>query len=151
MPQSHRRLEFVVGAFMLVGLACLAYLAVRVGDAPLLGDDRYELQARFTSVSGLKQGAFVELAGVRVGTVTAIEVDPTSYLAVVHMALGPQVRLQTDTIASIRTAGIIGDKFVKLSPGGAEDFLGPGDRIRETEPAISLEELISKYIFESKR
>lgn len=143
--------EFVVGAFMLVGLACLGYLAVRGAGVEIIGSDRYQMQARFGSVSGLREGAFVEMAGVRIGSVTAIRFDPDRYEALVEFALDPQVRLQQDAIASIRTAGIIGDKFVKLSPGGSQTLLEPGAVIRDTESSISLEELISKYIFESSR
>lgn len=140
--------ELVVGLFMIAGLAALGYLAVRGGALPVFGDDRYALDARFRSVSGLKRGAWVELAGVRVGTVERIRIDPERYEAVVTLALDPAVRLQEDAIASIRTAGIIGDKFVKITPGGSERLLAPGEEIRETESSISLEELISKYIFE---
>lgn len=140
--------EFVVGLFMITGLVAIGYLAVRGGDLPVLGDDRYTLDARFRSVSGLKRGAWVELAGVRVGTVQRIRIDPERYEAIVTLALDPAVRLQEDATASIRTAGIIGDKFVKITPGGSERLLAPGEEIRETESSISLEELISKYIFE---
>lgn len=142
-------LEYSVGGFILLGLMCLAYLALHLGDIEVGGGDRYRLEARFTSISGLRDGAFVEVGGVRVGTVRKIDVDPETYEAVVEMWLDPRLRLQSDTIASVRTAGIIGDKFIKLSPGGADDYLPSGGEIVETEASISIEELISKYIFES--
>ena len=142
-------LEFTVGLFMAAGLLSLAFLAVKLGDIGIFADDTYSLNARFISSSGLTQGAFVEVGGVRVGTVKDIRVDFDSYESIVAMALDPKLKLQHDAIASIRTSGIIGDKFVKITPGGSEVYLEPGDEILETESSISIEELISKYIFES--
>lgn len=134
---------------MVVGLLSLSYLAIRLGNIGLFKQDTYSLQARFVSSSGLNEGAFVEVGGVRVGTVEKIEVDYESYESVVSMALDPRISLQEDAIASIRTSGIIGDKFVKISPGGSDVYLQSGGEIYETESSINLEELISKYIFES--
>lgn len=148
---GNAKIELSVGLFMLVGVLCVAGLATQLGDIALLDGQRYRIAARFVSSSGLKQGAFVEVGGVRVGKVAAIELDASTYESVVHMQLDRQVRLQDDSIASIRTEGIIGDKFVKITPGGSEAMLGPGDEIVDTESAISLEELISKYIFESEK
>ena len=142
------RTELGVGLFMLAGLACLFYLAVSLGDFQPFGSARYPLEARFVSSSGLKPGAFVEVGGVRVGKVAAIRLDPETYESVVGIELDREVALQHDAIASIRTEGIIGDRFVKITPGGSDDILAPGDTILETESSISLEELISKYIFE---
>lgn len=140
--------EYSVGAFVLLGTACLAWLALQLGDFDLGSDRSRQVFARFSSVSGLREGAYVEVAGVRAGYVHRITLDPARYEALVEMHLDPAVRLQADTIASIRTAGLIGDRFVKLSPGGDDTLIPPGGEIVETEPAISLEELISKYIFE---
>jgi phospholipid/cholesterol/gamma-HCH transport system substrate-binding protein len=142
------KVELGVGLFMVIGLACLSYLAIRLGDLEVFGTDRYVLNARFVSSSGLKEGAFVEVGGVRVGKVGGISLDYENYEAIVQLDLDPGVKLQDDAIASIRTEGIIGDKFVKITPGGSEVMLEPGDVILETESSISLEELISKYIFE---
>lgn len=146
---GNTRIEASVGLFMVVGLGCLGWLAVALGDVDPFGSERYRLEARFVSSSGLKPGAFVEVGGVRVGRVGDIRLDPSSYEAVVELELEPDVRLQDDAIASIRSEGLIGDKFVKITPGGSERLLEPGDAIVETESSISLEELISKYIFES--
>ena len=134
---------------MVVGLLAISYLALRLGDVALFKQDAYALKARFVSSSGLNEGALVEVGGVRVGTVSKIEIDFDSYESIVSMALDPRIRLQEDAIASIRTSGIIGDKFVKISPGGSDTFLDSGGEIYETESSINLEELISKYIFES--
>lgn len=143
-----KKIETGVGLFMIIGLICVTYLAIKMGDLNLLNKNRYDIIAKFTSASGLTEGAYVEAAGVRVGTVKSIKFDPDKFLAVVTMSINDNVEIQEDAIASIRTAGIIGEKFVKITPGGMEP-LTAGKEIRETEPSISLEELISKYIFES--
>jgi phospholipid/cholesterol/gamma-HCH transport system substrate-binding protein len=143
-------LEMIVGLFLLAGFASFSFIAIKMGDIRLFMEESYPVSARFVSISGLKEGAVVELAGVKVGKVSGIELDGGDYEAVVHMDISQDVHLSDDSIASIRTAGIIGDRYIKLTPGGSEDYLGPGDEIQETESAISLEELVSKYIFEKK-
>lgn len=141
-------IEVAVGLFLVAGFLCFAYLSVRLGDLRPFGDDAYTVTARFNSISGLKEGASIEIAGVKIGRVGRIHLDQEEYEAVVELAVDRGVKLQDDSIASIRTAGIIGDKFVHVSPGGSEEYLEPGGEIFETESAISLEELVSKYIFE---
>ena len=145
---SEKKIQILVGLFMVIGLVCVSYLAVKMGEINLIGNDRYPVIAKFTSASGLREGAYVEAAGVRVGRVDRIEFDPEDYLAVVTMSIDKNVPIQKDAIASIRTAGLIGDKFIKITPGGQQP-LKPGGEITETEPSINLEELISKYVFES--
>lgn len=140
--------EIAVGLFLVVGFACFAYLSVKLGDVNLFGDATYQLSARFHSVSGLKEGDVVEMAGVQIGTVNTIALDPEEYEAVVHFNLRGEVRLQEDSIASIRTAGIIGSKYIDITPGGMEEYIEPGGELFETESAINLEKLVSKYIFE---
>ena len=142
-------IELAVGLFMIAGLVGFFYLAIKLGDVGLFEDQRYSVNARFTSTSGLKEGAFVELAGVRIGRVSRVRLDPDNYESVVELSIPEEIRLQEDTIASIRTAGIIGDKFVKLTPGGLDDYIEDGGEIVETESSLDIEELISKYIFES--
>jgi len=139
--------ELSVGAFVLLGAACLAYLALRLGDLGFGGGD-YRVTARFTSASGLREGAYVEVGGVRAGVVDDIALDAETYEAIVTLRFDRPIALQTDTIASIRTAGLIGEKFIKLAPGGDDLTIPAGGAIVETEPSINLEELISKYIFE---
>lgn len=143
-------LEIAVGLFMVVGFACFAWLSVRLGDVNLFANRTYPVQARFGSVSGLKVGAVIEIAGVPVGKVAAITLDPESYQAQVALEIDNAVKLQEDSIASIRTAGIIGDRYVDISPGGSPELIAAGGKITETESAINLEELVSKYIFEKK-
>lgn len=143
-------LEILVGLFMIVGFLCFAWLSVKLGDVELFGPPTYPVTANFGSVSGLKPGAIVEIAGVRIGKVSAIRLDSKKYEANVELEIERGIDLQEDSIASIRTAGIIGDRYVDISPGGSEKLIGAGGRIVETESAINLEELVSKYIFEKQ-
>lgn len=140
-------LETYVGIFVLIGLICVAYLTVKLGKFEVLGGDYYVLKARFASVSGLKQGSSVEMAGVQIGTVDRIRINTELQVAEVELKIRKDIALSEDTIASIKTNGLIGDKYVRMTPGGSEEVLGDGDRIMETESAIDLEELISQYIF----
>ena len=138
-------LEMAVGVFMMVGLLAVAYLTLNLGGLELLGGDYYKVHASFSSVSGLKSGARVEIAGVQVGKVSRITLVDDQ--AKVELSLKPEVKIGSDVFASIKTQGIIGDKFVQLTPGAEEDFLKDGDEITETESAVDLESLISKYVF----
>jgi phospholipid/cholesterol/gamma-HCH transport system substrate-binding protein len=138
------RLELVVGAFVLVGIVCLGYLSIKLGKLEVIGGDRYEVEAEFNSASGLKPGAAVEIAGVEVGRVKSIVLNQDR--ALVRLALQNGTKLYSDTIASIKTRGIIGEKFLALSPGGGGDPLKPGDTIRDTESGLDLEELVSQYV-----
>lgn len=141
-------IEMAVGIFLVAGFFCFAYISVKLGDVNLFGDKKYQVTARFHSVSGLKEGDIVELAGVQIGTVKQITLDPEEYEALVLLELKNDVHLQEDSIASIRTSGIIGSKYVDITPGGLEEYIQPGGEIFETESAINLEKLVSKYIFE---
>ncbi len=143
-------LEIAVGLFMIVGFVCFAWLSIRLGDVSFFSNRTYPVHASFGSVSGLKPGAVIEIAGVPIGKVGKISLDQESYQAQVAMEINRDVKLQEDTIASIRTAGIIGDRYVDISPGGSPELIKPGGEITETESAINLEELVSKYIFEKK-
>lgn len=138
------RLEFVVGIFVLVGLAALAYLSIKLGKLEVIGGRMYELDAVFDSVSGLKPGATVEVAGVEVGRVKGIKLNDDR--ATLKLAVRDGVALYADTIASIKTRGIIGEKYVSLSPGGGGEPLKPGSKIRDTESGVDLEELVSQFI-----
>ncbi len=140
-----KKTEISVGLFMMAGIACLVYLSVRLGSVDLFGSDAYVVSAKFGSIEGLEVAASVEIAGVPVGKVKKITLEENE--ALVEMEIKKGTRISDDTIASIRTKGIIGDKFIKLSPGGSEDLLGDKGTLMDTESAISLEELVSKYIF----
>lgn len=139
-------LEFSVGVFVLIGMACLGYLTVKLGKMELFGNEGYALSARFASVAGLKTGAGVEIAGVQVGKVTAITLD-RDYSARVSMQIGEGVALSDDSIASVKTSGLIGDKYISISLGGSDEYLTNGGEIVETQSAVDLEALISKYVF----
>jgi len=143
-------LEMIVGVFLLAGFASFSWIAIKMGDLDLFKKESYNISASFTSISGLKEGAALELAGVVVGKVTKIELNEEEFEATVFMDVRKTVQLSDDSIASIRTSGIIGDKFIKLTPGGSEIMLESGDMIEETEASISIEELVSKYIFEGE-
>jgi phospholipid/cholesterol/gamma-HCH transport system substrate-binding protein len=129
---------------VLVGIVCLGYLAIKLGKLELVGGDVYEVEAQFNTASGLKSGATIEIAGVEVGRVRGIVLNDDR--AMVKLAVNKTVKLYTDTIASIKTRGIIGEKFLNLSPGGGGDPLKPGDTIRDTESGLDLEELVSQYV-----
>jgi phospholipid/cholesterol/gamma-HCH transport system substrate-binding protein len=141
-------IETAVGIFLIMGLLCLGYLSVKLGDLNLFGTEQYIIKARFADVSGLKEGASVEIAGVTVGKVSKINLD--DFEALIELSIDPEVKFHEDAIASIRTQGIIGDKYVKIKTGGSEEYINEGEEILETESAIELEELVSKYIFEKE-
>lgn len=144
-----KRLEFGVGLFVLLGLAAVAYLTLQLGAGALVGAETYPLEARFANTGGLNKGSTVMLGGVTVGRVEDIRLDPSDFSAIVRMSVLREVQLPADTMASIRTSGLIGDKFVALAPGAEETFLQPSERITMTESAVELESLISKMAFGS--
>jgi len=141
---NNSRLELIVGVFVLVGIAALTYLAVKLGKLEVIGGNQYEIQAEFDSVTGLKTGAAVEIAGVQVGQVKRIGLNGDR--AVVTFTLTPGVKLYGDSIASIKTRGLIGDKFVSISLGGSQKELPAGGKIRETESGLDFEKAISEFI-----
>lgn len=138
-------LEVTAGLFMVAGILCLGYLSVKLGRMEVLASEGYEVYAVFTDVGGLKEGAQVVIAGVEVGRVKQISLE--DYEARVIFDLDEDVRVQTDAMASIRTRGLVGEKYVEITAGGAEEIVQPGGRIRDTEPAVNLESLLSKYVF----
>jgi phospholipid/cholesterol/gamma-HCH transport system substrate-binding protein len=144
---KRQAVEISVGFFVLIGLVCVAYLAVNLGGLEWFGKDSYCVTARFTSAAGLKDGAVVNLAGVQIGKVLSIRLDPEEMLAVVVLKVNNSVPLTDDVIASIKTSGLIGDKYVEIAPGGSDILLKDGDEIIETESTVDLEEVISKYAF----
>lgn len=139
--------EVGVGLFVLIGIACIGYLTIRLGKMEIIGDNYYTVSARFQSIAGLKAGSEVELAGVPIGQVEGFSLDQERWMAVVQMKIMKSIVLTEDVIASIKTAGLIGDKYIKLSPGVSDVPLKPGGMIIETESALDIEELISKFVF----
>jgi len=142
---SRKNVEIGVGAFVLAGVLALAYLSIQLGGLDIFDAGTYEVSAKFTNATGLRRGAPVEMAGVRVGRVSGIALDGED--ARLTLRLDESLRLSRDSIASIRTKGILGDKYVSLSQGGAEKLIPPGGRIRETEPPIDIEKLIGEFVF----
>jgi|SRR3990170_2647878 len=142
---NRSKLELTVGLFVLVGILALGYLSVNLGRVELWGNPGYTVFADFPSVGGLKTGSSVEIAGVEVGRVESIRL--ADYQARVTFRIYKGVKLQEDTIASIKTKGLIGEKYVRLSPGGSDRLIQPAGKIREVEPPVDIEELIGKYIF----
>lgn len=143
------KLELFVGAFVLLGIAAVAYLTVKLGAGSMLGGDTYLIEARFTNAGGLNSGSSVLVAGVPVGRVENIRVDATDFSAMVTLRVLAGLKLPTDTMASIKTTGLIGDKYVALAPGADETYLESGALITMTESSVDIESLIGKMAFGS--
>ena len=142
-------LEMAVGVFVLIGLICVAYMTMKLGKISLFAKDTYRLHGRFTSVSGLRVGSSVEVYGVRVGTVESVGIDEKRQMGTVTMRIDKEVKVYDDAAATIRTSGLIGDKYVKIDPGGAGELLNGGSFIAQTSVPPDIEELIGKYAFGS--
>lgn len=147
MKQS--KLELLVGAFVVLGLAAVLYLTIKLGAGSMLGGDTYTIEARFTNAGGLNSGSSVVVAGVSVGRVEGIRVDPKDFSAIASLRVMSGLKLPADTMASIKTTGLIGDKYVLLAPGADEASLQPGGIITMTESSVDLESLIGKMAFGS--
>ena len=139
-------LELIVGLFVLIGIIALSYISIKLGKMEWVGGGGYQVTAVFPSVAGLKVGAMVEIAGVEVGRVKSLNLDE-DYQARVVLDIDWGVDLQEDSIASIKTKGLLGEKYVEIVPGGADEIIENGGKIQDTEPPIDIEELISKFIF----
>lgn len=144
---KQKRLEFTVGIFVLAGLLCLAYLTIELGKFQFLGSDFYQLKARFSNVAGLKVGNDVQIAGVKVGQVKLISLEKDLEAAIVVLEIKQGIELSDDSLAAIKTSGLIGDKYIAISPGGSGLILEPGETIIDTQAPVDFEELVSKYVF----
>jgi phospholipid/cholesterol/gamma-HCH transport system substrate-binding protein len=141
--------ELVVGIFMIAGFLAFVYLSTQMGEFSIFSLERnYRIVAEFDSVTGLKVGAGIEIAGVNIGKVSSITLGEDG-LAKVTMLVNREIKITNDAIASIRTQGLIGDKYIKITQGADEEMLQDGKVIFDTESSIDIEELVSKYIFES--
>ena len=140
-------IETIVGIFVVIGLICVAYMTIKLGKVSLLGDNYYSLYANFSSVSGLRVGNPIEIDGIEVGRVENLIFDQEKQTAVAVLKIRKDIKVYDDAGASIKTAGLIGDKFINIEPGGGGQILKPGGRISETNAPIDIEELISKYAF----
>jgi phospholipid/cholesterol/gamma-HCH transport system substrate-binding protein len=144
-------LELAVGLFMLIGFGAFVYLALQLGEVSFLRQgSTYVLKAEFDNVSGIKKGAVVQVAGVTVGEIDEITLSDTE-TALLSLRLENTLKVPVDTIASVKSQGIIGDKYIQLNLGGDEKRFKPGEIIRETESSVDLESLISKFAFGSAK
>jgi len=141
--------ETAVGLFLLAGIACLGYLSLRLGKLEVVGGDRVPVVAEFSTVTGLRPGASVEIAGVEVGKIGSITIR--DYKTVVGMEIQKRIVLQEDAIASVRTRGLIGDKYISISPGASDRLIPPGGKFRETESAVDLEGIIGQLVHGSAK
>jgi phospholipid/cholesterol/gamma-HCH transport system substrate-binding protein len=137
--------EIAVGIFIIVGLLCLAYISIKLGNVNLSGKNYYSVKAIFSTVKGLKDNTVVEISGVEIGKVDSIRLD--NYEAVTTLLIRKGIKLQEDAIASIRTKGLLGEKYVEITPGGSDTMIPPDGTIFETEPPIDLEKLIGNIVF----
>lgn len=138
-------LELIVGVFMIIGILCLGYLSLKLGKLEVWGKPGYEVFAVFSDIGGLRAGSPVVIAGVDVGLVESISLE--NYEARVVLQINPGLKIYEDAIVSVKTRGLIGEKFIQISAGAADDVIKPGGRIRQTESAVDIEALISKYAF----
>lgn len=140
------QMERLVGIFVLLGIACISYFALQFGSVQWRALDTYTVEARFTNASGLVLGSQVAIAGVTVGSVTGLKLGK-DFSALVEFKLRKDVQLPSDSIASIRGHGLLGDKYISLAAGSAEDVLPAGGRLTETESSLDLESLLSRFAF----
>ena len=139
--------ETAVGVFVLVGLLAVSYMSFKLGNVRIFGDNYYTVEANFTDISGLKVHAPVQMYGVKIGTVETNGLDQENGVANVHMLIDKSVELTDDAIVSVKTNGLIGDKYLKITPGGLGEPIGHGDTLFDTNPALDMEDLISKFAF----
>jgi phospholipid/cholesterol/gamma-HCH transport system substrate-binding protein len=140
-------METTAGIFVVFGLLGIAYMTVKLGHVSLLGDTSYPLYAHFTTVSGLRVGSPVDMLGIEVGRVERFTMDQDKQRVVMELRIQQGIKVYDDAIASIKTEGVIGDKYLSLDPGGAGKLLGPGGTITETQPAVDIVDVIGKYAF----
>jgi len=139
--------ETVVGIFVVIGLCAIAYMTVRLGNVGFLGENTYSLYAKFNTVTGLRVGNPVNMLGLEIGRVQSFKMDQKNQVAVVELKINNGIEVYDDAIASIKTEGLIGDKFISIDAGGGGDLLADGDFITDTESPTDIMDLVSKYAF----
>jgi phospholipid/cholesterol/gamma-HCH transport system substrate-binding protein len=139
--------ETVVGIFVIIGLLCIAYMTVKLGNIGFLGANTYSLIAKFDKVTGLRVGNPVNMLGLEIGRVASFTMDQENLVAVTELEINSIIKIYDDAIASIKTEGLIGDKYISIDPGGGGDLLANGDIITDTESPTDIMELVSKYAF----
>jgi phospholipid/cholesterol/gamma-HCH transport system substrate-binding protein len=141
------KIETIVGIFVIFGLLFVGYMTVKLGKVDFLGDNSYSLVAKFTTVTGLRIGSPVNILGIDVGRVDKITMDQVNQKAVVEIRIKKDIKIYDDAIAAIKTEGMIGDKYLDIDPGGSGTILGPSGVITDTQAAVDIVELVSKYAF----
>ncbi len=148
---NRRNLELYVGLFVMIGIISMGYLILTIGEVSFYPKNTYSVYGYFSSISGLKQGARVELAGVEIGNVSKISIDRERLVAKLIFSLNGDIELSDDSIASVKTSGIIGQKYIDILPGGSDDILVDGDEISNTESSLDIESLVRKFIFSNDK
>ena len=148
---NRKKIEFYVGLFVVIGLVSVGYLVMVIGEFSFIQSNHYSIHGYFASASGLKPGARVEIAGVEIGTVADIEIDTERLVAKVSLHIHKNIEISEDSIASVKTSGIIGEKFMDILPGGADIILEDGDEIVNTQSTLNIESLVRKLIFTDKK
>jgi phospholipid/cholesterol/gamma-HCH transport system substrate-binding protein len=147
MGMKKYRYETVAGIFVLIGLICMGYMTVELGRVKLFAHDSYPLYARFNSVSGLRAGNPVEMLGIQIGEVAGFSLDQEKQVVIAELKIKEGIKVYGDAIASIKTSGLIGDRYISLDAGGSGPILNPGGVIIQTESPPDLSDLIGKYAF----
>ncbi len=149
MMKQQTKLELIVGVFVAVGLAAITWLALSTGAGALVGADSYHVSAEFANVGSLNPGSNVLIAGVPIGRVDKVTLNPKNFRAIVSLQLEKNIQLPLDSIASVKTAGLIGDKYIAIAPGGDPDMIKPDGKITDTESDVDIASLISRFAFGS--
>ena len=139
--------ETVVGIFVVIGLFCIGYMTVKLGKVGFFGDNTYSLYAKFNTVTGLREGNPVNMLGLQIGQVQKFTMDQENLVVQVEFKINKGIEIFDDAIASVKTEGLIGDKYVAIDPGGGGDLLAPGDTITDTNSPTDIMDLVSKYAF----
>jgi len=151
IDMNKKNIELYVGLFVIAGVISVGYLIIAVGEFRFFQQNQYAVHGYFSSATGLKQGALVEIAGVEIGKVSKISIDKDRLVAKLVFNINGDIELSEDSIASIKTSGIIGQKYIDISPGGSDDILGDGDEIENTESSLDIESLVRKFIFSTNK
>ena len=145
---NRSKIDLAVGFFVAIGILALVFLALKVGNLVNFSmSEGYRLETRFDNIGGLKVRAPVKSAGVVVGRIEAIQLDPETYEAVIYLRIAPEYRFTKDTIASILTSGLLGEQYISLESGGEAEYLKSGERVMKTQSAMILEKLIGQFLF----
>jgi phospholipid/cholesterol/gamma-HCH transport system substrate-binding protein len=144
---TQARLEITVGVFVLAGLAAVAWLAIKIGAGSLMGADTYLVHARFTNAAGVNPGSNVVISGVTIGRVDDIHLNTDDFSAIVDLQVRSDIQLPTDSLVSVKTSGLIGDKYLAVRPGAETEMVKPGGMLTETESTVDIESLISRFAF----